>query len=200
MSVASNNIDRTVLRTVIDLFAASKSDLTAETGFSKSQINSSLRRLVSRGQVTGYDVNDAAQGDRRRGQFKEIVFQSLVGSIDELSADDISQLVMSLYPVEEATVPATAKRTRKSTADKAKREAANARRRARRAAAKAAPAPMPVLSTDYSVRKVTGQKVYVITLKGVPVVSKSTGKPFTFTTRARARKALAEALQAARVK
>lgn len=74
-------------------FAATVKDLVEETGLSETTVRKALKDLEAGGHVVSEDVNSEAQGSRRRGQFKEIVWQAANISIDDSDEDDLAAYI-----------------------------------------------------------------------------------------------------------
>lgn len=85
--------DRTTFLAIFEGFALTKKDLVNQTGMSFSQVSSSVGRLADAGLVVSHDVNSEAQGSRRQGQYKELVWQSATISIDDSDVADAEKLL-----------------------------------------------------------------------------------------------------------
>lgn len=82
---------RNVFLYVFDQFAVSVSDVASAFGVDKTKVKRALKKLESRGVVCSSDVNDEAQGVSRSGKYRELVWQSALGTYDDKTREQAEQ-------------------------------------------------------------------------------------------------------------
>lgn len=83
---------------VFDNFAISKSDLAAHLGISKNYALKILVQLEQSGLICRFDVNEESQGISRRGQFKELVWQSW-RTYDNYSRSEVEEYFLEHFAI-----------------------------------------------------------------------------------------------------
>lgn len=73
---------------IFENFAVGSSEVAEELGITTSAARRLLNKMAAKGLVDSTDVNQEGQGSRRRGAFKEVVWQSAVGSSDDMDLSE----------------------------------------------------------------------------------------------------------------
>lgn len=99
---------------VYGAFASDVSEVAAATGVSVSVARNLLKQLQAANLVDSHDVNDSAQGQSRRGQFKEVTWQANE-TYDSATREQAEATFDAAYPVAapaEVAAPAPAEESK----------------------------------------------------------------------------------------